>query len=385
MFTDYMDEILTSSDRSLSILIGENGCGKSLTLHNMAKEGLQRYSSVIAIATSMYDKFPRRNVSKKFHYMGSRIGRNIPRDIVKIAIGNLYDEGNKGFSSIFKVLKYVGYAERIGVEISGINPDFECLLLENNEIDENIKEEILYLIKYLMNSFSMFNGYDGAITWIGINEVGMNSNGEISRLLHLEKTLKKLKILHKIDIHITKDEYDLSMNIRYASSGEQTLIATMVFIASFIDENTLILIDEPENSLHPKWQREYVQTIQDIFSYYQPSIAIATHSPILISGLHKEHNVKIFKSSHEGIERLPNVVMGAEDLYNKMFDVLTPRNRSLSDRCAILLNNFSDGKVSFAESDDELNSYIENSFERSQLEFLHGVKRLLKKLQRNTN
>jgi predicted ATPase len=45
----------------ISILIGENGCGKSEVLSRMAIGSINEFSSVIAIATSVYDKFPRRN------------------------------------------------------------------------------------------------------------------------------------------------------------------------------------------------------------------------------------------------------------------------------------------------------------------------------------
>ena len=73
-------------DSPISILIGENGCGKSEVLSIMALDGTYEFSSVIAIATSVYDKFPRRNCRKNYHYMGSRLGRFIPREAIKEAI-----------------------------------------------------------------------------------------------------------------------------------------------------------------------------------------------------------------------------------------------------------------------------------------------------------
>ena len=63
----------------ISILIGENGCGKSEILSQLARSSVDEFSSVIAIATSVYDKFPHRNFKKHYHYMGGRLGRFVPR------------------------------------------------------------------------------------------------------------------------------------------------------------------------------------------------------------------------------------------------------------------------------------------------------------------
>ncbi|WP_245337554.1 AAA family ATPase [Shinella sp. HZN7] len=46
-----------------------------------------------------------------------------------------------------------------------------------------------------------------------------------------------------------------------ASSGELALISSLVFLISSIGQEPVILIDEPENSLHPRWQREYLEKI----------------------------------------------------------------------------------------------------------------------------
>lgn len=47
-------------------------------------------------------------------------------------------------------------------------------------------------------------------------------------------------------------------------------------------ENTLILIDEPELSLHIKWQLDYVDELLQIISATKFSAVLATHSPQII-------------------------------------------------------------------------------------------------------
>lgn len=66
------------------------------------------------------------------------------------------------------------------------------------------------------------------------------------------------------------------------SSGEQhelVMFYDLIFNAS---ENTLILIDEPELSLHIKWQLDYVDELLQIISATKFSAVLATHSPQII-------------------------------------------------------------------------------------------------------
>ena len=66
------------------------------------------------------------------------------------------------------------------------------------------------------------------------------------------------------------------------SSGEQhelVMFYDLIFNAS---ENTLILIDEPELSLHIKWQLDYVDELLQIISATKFFAVLATHSPQII-------------------------------------------------------------------------------------------------------
>jgi hypothetical protein len=46
----------------------------------------------------------------------------------------------------------------------------------------------------------------------------------------------------------------------------------------------LLLIDEAENHLHPKWQKRFIPTIQKVFPKLQ--IIVATHSPFILASTH---------------------------------------------------------------------------------------------------
>jgi predicted ATP-binding protein involved in virulence len=72
------------------------------------------------------------------------------------------------------------------------------------------------------------------------------------------------------------------LSIRDLSSGEQhelVLFYELLFKAS---PNALILIDEPELSLHIAWQIEFVNDLEEIIKLTDFDVLIATHSPDII-------------------------------------------------------------------------------------------------------
>lgn len=63
------------------------------------------------------------------------------------------------------------------------------------------------------------------------------------------------------------------------SSGEKELLKIMV-LASFATQQDVIILDEPENSLHFDWQKNLVSSILELSSGAQ--IILSTHSPAII-------------------------------------------------------------------------------------------------------
>lgn len=68
------------------------------------------------------------------------------------------------------------------------------------------------------------------------------------------------------------------------SSGEQHELVMFYDLIFNTSDNTLILIDEPELSLHIEWQLDYVDTLLRIISIVGFSAILATHSPQIING-----------------------------------------------------------------------------------------------------
>lgn len=63
------------------------------------------------------------------------------------------------------------------------------------------------------------------------------------------------------------------------SNGEQAFD----YFQDNIFENTLILLDEPETSLSPKYQKELAKMITDYTRFFKCQFVIATHSPFILA------------------------------------------------------------------------------------------------------
>lgn len=71
----------------------------------------------------------------------------------------------------------------------------------------------------------------------------------------------------------------IAENEREFSNGQTTLD----FFDEELKDNSLYILDEPENSLSPKFQLELLQLINELSRFFKCQFIIATHSPFLLS------------------------------------------------------------------------------------------------------
>jgi len=70
--------------------------------------------------------------------------------------------------------------------------------------------------------------------------------------------------------------------LKNLSSGEQHELVLLYEMLFKVKTNTLILIDEPEISLHVAWQAEFLENLREIIKMVGFDVLIATHSPDII-------------------------------------------------------------------------------------------------------
>ena len=95
-------------------------------------------------------------------------------------------------------------------------------------------------------------------------------------------TFKSIKIDRKKGfIFLTKNGVELSLTD--LSSGEQHEVVLLYELIFKTNPNTLVLIDEPEISLHVTWQKEFLSDLLKILELQKMQVIVATHSPQIIN------------------------------------------------------------------------------------------------------
>jgi predicted ATPase len=69
-------------------------------------------------------------------------------------------------------------------------------------------------------------------------------------------------------------------DIKFLSSGEQQILILFSYIAFNSQDGRIFIIDEPELSLHIKWQEDFLEMLEKI-TPDSTQLILATHSPIL--------------------------------------------------------------------------------------------------------
>lgn len=73
------------------------------------------------------------------------------------------------------------------------------------------------------------------------------------------------------------------LDVSQISSGEMQQIVMYYDFLFNCDPGTLVLIDEPEISLHIVWQEQYLEKLQEINAVNKLNFLVATHSPYIIN------------------------------------------------------------------------------------------------------
>jgi predicted ATP-binding protein involved in virulence len=95
----------------------------------------------------------------------------------------------------------------------------------------------------------------------------------IDKTLHIDRE-SGVKIVSKTGLGVPLDKL---------SSGEQHQLILVFDLLFEVSPNSLILIDEPELSLHVAWQKSFIDSLRRIIALNAFDVLLATHSPAVVA------------------------------------------------------------------------------------------------------
>jgi predicted ATP-binding protein involved in virulence len=110
----------------------------------------------------------------------------------------------------------------------------------------------------------------------------INSLNEIFKYLNIQSKLYRVSNKDLIFKSISGQE----ITFDDLSTGEKTLYFMGFCAKSWNINDGVIMIDQPEDSLHPKWQQQITKFFQSVGENNQ--VILATHSPQIIASVHPE-------------------------------------------------------------------------------------------------
>jgi hypothetical protein len=172
--------------------------------------------------------------------------------------------------------------------------------------------------------------------------------------------------------------------MRSLSSGYRSVVAWMVDLASRLfdrypnsedplAEPAVVLVDQIDLLLHPKWQRELVQNLSSIFRNTQ--FIVTAHSPLIVQAateatiilLRREGDHVVIDNRADSVRgwRLDQIIASdlfdnlgtrdpkTEDLLKQRKDILTKPNLSVDDKAALHKIDEQIGILRFGENSEQ--------------------------------
>jgi len=369
------EESLLISKFQTTVFTGQNGSHKSTLLRELvaaltvpgnetsirlllANEGS---AHVVCTSGSVADRFPSKEKPgggstvfdvPNYVYLGQRVGPNLlskKRPLQTLLTFALDPEKKDRFGWSFYEQAH---------KFAGIKPDvkFELLLNRHNlKEDRGIKEMIqgwgeslsprqrtptgmsAAVVRWLLEEFNEddFAALDKLMAKKGRKiSLQLGGKGAVSELA--SNTVLRLGLLTDLiglsDVRVQSQNNSAEFSAFDLSSGEYHMYSSILGLGFGIERSSVVLIDEPENSLHPQWQQEFMNSVLGICSQSleHGHLVICTHSALIVSAAQEGSSIVDLSNENSLID---TTAFGAssDEVLLSQFGIGSSRNRVVVD------------------------------------------------------
>jgi len=182
--------------------------------------------------------------------------------------------------------------ENVETKSTTLSRNYEFINIVNSKLMEDIPSYIATRRNYLAT-------IEEDLTMKEVTNIVVNEINSIFSILELDVKLKGFSKDEKT-MPIFENSVGEEFDINDLSSGEKQLFLRTLSIKMLEPNNSIILIDEPELSLHPKWQQRIIEVYKKIGENNQ--IILATHSPHILGSVSNEKILILYRDENGKIE-----------------------------------------------------------------------------------
>lgn len=340
-----LDRNTRSQNNLFFYIIGNNGSGKSTFLQKCTKTYANDFGKIIALPCGMMDRFDPKS-SGKVHYLGYRSKQNavflttLNKSITLLILSLL----KNGKSALLETVLDDLHMELSFSSAATMWDKRTPLTRRASEVQRTDAEGAIARCE--------------KVDW---RQVSVGDADILERCLRLD-----LRFFCKVGPKDKPDRYfpeDLS-------SGYVQKIRLLLTVAQEAEDNCLILIDEPEISLHVTWQAELPKLFRStLSSLTRCALLVATHSPVIISNTTQELDFIYTIPDGETVtsQEIPSNI---EKLLFKQFNYLSLSSSIVPETCARILHSLTHDTTSAAQARDELMKFYDNDLTSRDKQFL---------------
>lgn len=94
--------------------------------------------------------------------------------------------------------------------------------------------------------------------------------------------------------NIVFEKHEMNCDLELISSGEKFMMLRLLSILSAVDDDSVIIIEEPECHLNPSWSEVFIAIAHSIATKFRSTLIFTTHSRQIVRGIHNEFVFRVF-------------------------------------------------------------------------------------------
>lgn len=202
------------------------------------------------------------NVSQRYSEVANKLDSSYPQRLFNA------QEGLSGEENYYELLED---ANRKFKKLSRYN------LIDINLIDkeQKYKEQYSTALKIYFDDFSeKYQVFENLVGKLDL----------FTKIINEHLMFKEIRISRENGFEITDTEHEKNViPLKKLSSGEKQEVVLFYNLIFETQRDLLLLIDEPEISLHIAWQKNFLNDLLEVVKTRNIKVIVATHSPQIIN------------------------------------------------------------------------------------------------------
>lgn len=347
----------------VNIITGNNGTGKSRFIAAATEKALEedgflksKFRHVLCLSGTHNDKFPRKiwqpgNENFRVCYLGYKVANNMISDIAPFRV---------------IVNAFLGKNLIYPRSIDAINFCLEKL---------NIDAEIKLHFRYGKNRKDSLSDFVAKEVLFNLRDFKDDSDS-----LAIASALKEKDLsLQTISVKRGGQYYSLSD----LSSGERAYMVALLGALYCAKGNSLIFFDEPENSLHPAWQKSILRDFRKALELNSISstILVATHSPLIAGSISNQDAFTCNFPSGQKWQRSDLFGKTTDSTLKDQFDLHSSRSTMVVELTQKCLSYVTSGDLESSELYDAIDALLSLGLSPERGDPMHEILHTLEYLR----